>query len=221
MKEPHIENVPGPFYVEDGCCMACDIPFQLAPEMFSYDKEHHCYVSKQPENKSELDRIIRTLMSSEVECIRYRGTDDKVLVRLGESGAANSVDEAMPPFRPVLRSHVTFDVDDPTDAFLTTSDIADLFRQYFLSTESEYSSFKFSPLRSDGVRTVFEYSWFEDNFHDVEIRQLLLPECRWLIVTDHPFTIYDWLVADKKFCNIRWYSEEQWQSGKKWQETPW
>ncbi len=70
MIKPHNDNVDGPFYVGHGCCTACDIPFQLAPEMFSYDRDQHCYVSRQPETKGELDRMIRTLLYSEVQCIR-------------------------------------------------------------------------------------------------------------------------------------------------------
>lgn len=105
--------------------------------------------------------------------------------------------------------------------FLTTVDLAKLFKHYFLSTATESSAYQFSRIESDGVSAAFSYSWFEDEFHDVEIRQLLLPECRWLIVTDHPNTIYDWLLEDKRFCNIRWYTRPQWESDKVWQETPW
>ena len=221
MIKPHKDNVEGPFYVGEGCCTACDIPFQLAPELFSYDQDQHCYVSRQPETKEELDRIIRTLLYSEVQCIRYRGKEEDVLRRLGESGDAALADVEFPQVAQLVRTHVTFDVADPTDVFLTAADLAKLFKHYFLSTATENSTYQFSPIESDGIRSAFSYSWFEDDFHDVEIQQLLLPECRWLIVTDHPNTIYDWLVEDKRFCNIRWYTRSKWESDKVWQDTPW
>ena len=32
--KPHPANVPGDFYVEDGCCTMCLVPFTEAPELF-------------------------------------------------------------------------------------------------------------------------------------------------------------------------------------------
>ena len=32
---PHPMNVPGPFYVLNGCCTACDVPVSEAPDLFT------------------------------------------------------------------------------------------------------------------------------------------------------------------------------------------
>jgi hypothetical protein len=71
--KPHPRNAPGDFYVEDGCCTTCDVPFYYAPDLFKYDNtETHCFVSKQPANEAENYQIIKALWASELECIRYR-----------------------------------------------------------------------------------------------------------------------------------------------------
>ncbi len=41
---PFPKNVPGDFYVEDGCCTSCGMPTTEAPELFAYAPDGHCYV---------------------------------------------------------------------------------------------------------------------------------------------------------------------------------
>jgi hypothetical protein len=36
--KPHAANVAGAFYVEDGCCTMCEVPFAEAPELFGTSK---------------------------------------------------------------------------------------------------------------------------------------------------------------------------------------
>lgn len=45
-RKPYPKNVEGDFYVEDGCCTACDVPNYYAPELFEYDDELHCFVAR-------------------------------------------------------------------------------------------------------------------------------------------------------------------------------
>ena len=104
MEKPHKDNAPGPFYVCDGCCTACDIPFADAPEMFAYDDEYHCYVKRQPESESELSRMIRVMLSAELECIRYRGDDQDILRRLAEAGSTNLSDAPVKGINPASRN---------------------------------------------------------------------------------------------------------------------
>ena len=45
---PHPANVPGPFYVEDGCCLACGVWEQEAPGLLAWLPDAdvpHCYVA--------------------------------------------------------------------------------------------------------------------------------------------------------------------------------
>lgn len=88
---PVPENVPGDFYVEDGCCLFCQVPAAEAPEHFAYT-EASCYVCKQPETPSELERMINAMAVQEVDCIRYRGVNQQVLIRLLALGEGQNCD---------------------------------------------------------------------------------------------------------------------------------
>lgn len=219
VEQPHAENVDGPFYVCEGCCTACDVPFHETPEMFAYDDRNHCYVKRQPENKSELDRMIRTVLSSELECIRYRGNDKDVLRRFAETGNAYLSDVPVAGVSRVSRDHVTFDAVDPVDQLLSEKDLAMEFQRHL--RKSEYVDHKFTPLLSDGEKTSFTYAWYEDNYHRVDFHFLGSPAGRWLGVSSAAWGLHDWLVAEKRFCNIRWFTKEGWSSSREWQETPW
>lgn len=86
---PHPLNSPGDFYVQDGCCMSCNMPFTVAPDLFgSADGEldGHCFVRKQPQDEAELSRMIRAIEVSDTGCTRYRGTDRLVQIRLVAAG---------------------------------------------------------------------------------------------------------------------------------------
>lgn len=100
MVTPHRKNVPGDFYVEDGCCTSCDVPMVEAPELFTYDIDasgsHHCYVSRQPSDESELDCMIKTISCAEFECIHYRGRDDAILKRMADVDASHLCDVITP-----------------------------------------------------------------------------------------------------------------------------
>src|SRR5688572_13797735 len=91
--EPHPRNVPGPFYVENGCCLSCGVPFKIATDMFEWeDGDSHCFVSRQPCDPEQVDRMLHAMWSSEVECIRYRGADPAIARRIAEFGNKDSCD---------------------------------------------------------------------------------------------------------------------------------
>src|SRR5262249_35562240 len=77
-KRAHPRNVPGDFYVEDGCCTLCDMPRTEAPDLFAICDDpagyQHCFVAKQPETPQELERMLGAIECAELDCIRYRGT---------------------------------------------------------------------------------------------------------------------------------------------------
>ncbi len=86
-------NVVGPFYVEDGCCTACGIPWWIAPELFVEDEKRvHCFVKRQPETADEIDKMLKVFSSQDLLCIRYSGTDPEILRRLTEAGLASQCD---------------------------------------------------------------------------------------------------------------------------------
>ncbi len=218
--KPHPKNAPGPFYVCDGCCTACGVPWTQAPDLFVYDEDvSHCYVARQPENKGELDRMIRAAHDSELECIRYAGSDNGILRRIAEAGLAHLADETTNGIKPLVRDHVSFNAADPRDNLMSENDLATAFQQFVRSWES--TSAKFTQLHSNGERVHLSYAWFEKDFHRVELEFIGNDHARWLIVSDTPFHVYDWLASDARFCNIRWYTQEEWNTRGTWQETPW
>lgn len=92
------KNTEGPFYVSDQCII-CGLPKETAPNNFDWDCPtgctdcpDSCYVKKQPENDTELNNMIEAMLGSEVENIRYCGTDHDVLRRLRAAGFARLCD---------------------------------------------------------------------------------------------------------------------------------
>ena len=81
---PHPLNAPGDFYVEDGCCTMCEMPFEVAADLFGTTETPywHCYVKKQPSSESEIASMIDAISCADLKCIRYRGKDAKILVSL-------------------------------------------------------------------------------------------------------------------------------------------
>ncbi len=92
------ENVEGDFYVEEGCCTMCGVPQAEAPELFGgFDDKcnathDQCFVKKQPNNNEELNKMINTLATQELLCIRYCGSDLEIKKRIKEVGEENQID---------------------------------------------------------------------------------------------------------------------------------
>lgn len=88
-RKPHPANVPGDFYVEDGCCTMCLVPFAEAPELFGECQDPkgypHCFVKRQPETELEVKRMLSAIRCAELMCIRYRGNDRRIQLDLVES----------------------------------------------------------------------------------------------------------------------------------------
>lgn len=97
---PHPANVPGDFYVEEGCCTMCLVPFAEAPELFGEVQDPkgypHCFVKRQPETPAELTRMLRTIRCAELMCIRYRGTERRIQLELVEADFGEVCDN-LPP----------------------------------------------------------------------------------------------------------------------------
>ena len=92
---PHPKNAPGPFYVENGCCIACEAPYNEARDLMAEDGDeefYHCYFKKQPTTPEETERAIQACRVSCVDAVRYRGNDPAILNRFIELGVANSCD---------------------------------------------------------------------------------------------------------------------------------
>jgi len=89
---PVPENVPGDFYVENNCCLRCEVPMAEAPEHFEFS-EQSCYVCKQPQTPEEIERMTKAMQVQELECIRYKGNQREVQIKLVAMGAGACCDD--------------------------------------------------------------------------------------------------------------------------------
>jgi hypothetical protein len=100
-RTPHRLNVAGDFYVEDGCCTACDLPQGEAPGHFAYDNTEgydHCYICKQPKSDEEVKNMMMAMQVQEIDCIRYKGVSQNVLDTMKKEGLEEYSDILEPYF---------------------------------------------------------------------------------------------------------------------------
>jgi hypothetical protein len=66
----------------------CEVPFAEAPSLFGRSEDEcgfpsayvsHCYVSRQPQTRIELEQMVSAIRCAELQCIRYRGHDRVIL----------------------------------------------------------------------------------------------------------------------------------------------
>lgn len=227
-RKPHPKNAPGPFYIENECCITCMAPHAQAPTLMAFDDlDEHCFVQKQPQTDEEIYRAIRAVRSAEVQCLRYKGHDPDILRRLDEIGEVEACDYPLPATSgPILRNHVTFAsafADEPWH-------VAAALREYILSLNSEYVKYEVTHLERDGNVVAFAYSWFEDHYYTINVERGERLTSRWLVhhsgiweagSVGVSLMIDDWLRSDPRFSNFRWYTSEAWdEAGDDWQERP-
>lgn len=93
-------NAPGPFFVEDGCCIECQAPWGEAPDLIAHDDEGdypHCYFRRQPGTAEELERAVSACSVSCVKAVRYAGDDPGILDRFRAHNAEESCDVLREP----------------------------------------------------------------------------------------------------------------------------
>ena len=96
-------NAPGDFYVEDGCCTACDLPFEEAPEHFKYE-ETSCYICKQPRTDEEVVKIISAMEVQDLDCIQYKGSDKAIIENLKQRNLGGCISSGSQVFMAKLKS---------------------------------------------------------------------------------------------------------------------
>ena len=228
---PHPKNVAGPFYVEYGCCTACDVPMQEAPNHFAYDADDHCYVCRQPQSDDETTDMIGTAWMAEFQCIRYRGNDTEVLRRLAELDLRDLCD-TQPPARikPVIRNHVQLTIVG-TPAIESSQQLANEFAGHLISQNNEWRQFKTKPIHPSGNSCSLEFSWYDDHFHSIVFAGVADSQSDWHIGYPLKNDLGDrgvgnvvsfWLNTNAdRFTDIRWYTDSDWHGHKLWQSTPW
>lgn len=213
--KPHRLNVPGPFYVLDGCCTACGVPETTAPELFAYDCSDHCYVKRQPSSDEELERAMFVMWGQELECVRYAGTDPNVLRRLAEAGCSSQCDHPLVGVEPVLRNIVMFRA-QPTQS-ISLDPFVDYLRREWAS-----------PIRVKRhwwSRVPTSISWFENHFHEIDCALVDPSANRWKVRHGGPLglsqSLHDWLKETPDIREIRWYSESELAAGADGKPRPW
>ena len=225
----HPKNVQGPFYVEYGCCTACDVPMQEAPNHFAYDAAGHCYVCRQPETPAETTDLIGTAWMAEFQCIRYRGNDADVLRRFAELDLRELCDIEPPQnIKPITRNHVDFVVGGPF-SITSPQQLASEFIDHLYSQNNEWRQFKTRSLHATADSASLEFSWYDDHFHQIVFAATRGDSNKWHIhyplkneLGDHGvgYVVSLWLSQNPdRFTDIRWYSDEDWMGPKIGQST--
>jgi hypothetical protein len=148
------------FYVKPDCCLLCGVPESIAPELFETG-ENHCTIKRQPITEVEVDKALRAMWSSEVNCIRYAGSDKAILRRLGQSGMSSQADDPRAAtVVTLIRDRVTFTVPGTFGGPNTATKIAEVFRRDLRREGITVLPAFF------GLNTVYA-SWFRRKFHSV------------------------------------------------------
>lgn len=199
---PTNEAVPdqGDFYVEPDCCLLCGVPEDVAPEVFRTGDDH-CSIVRQPCSRDDIDRTIRAMWSSEVDCVRYRGRDPAMLERLARAGMASQADHGDPFASPIhLRDQVSFEMPQG-GGLLDAAQVAKAFREGMRTKGNKVLPALF------GRRSVW-VSWYQNRFHHVGFADAghgrFVARLRWtMAVQGLAWLVDDWLRA-QSVENVRW-----------------
>ena len=210
--------------------MCCDVPLLEAPAHFTYDSDNHCFVTRQPETPDEMTRVLRAALNAETSCIRYRGTDQRMIRRLAECGLTELSDvRPAEVIDPVYRNHVSFSINHEVRPEESPSGILARYREHLTETKGAWRNFEFTPIVETSKKASFSYSWSQRNFHEIEVLSIGEDGRSWLLrhsLTDktacHSISleIDDWLKAGEWPSAIRWYSEEEWIGERQGQDIP-
>lgn len=199
----HRLNVAGPFYVEDGCCTLCGVPDVEAPELFGTTRDS-CFVRRQPETTGEVDRMLSAMITSEVSCIRYCGSDTDVIRRLAEQDEAGLSDTQPQAFiPPAKRDHVGLRAPTVSSARALADDFVAHLRKRPMPER-----YRVNVTRTGSDRCDLAIAWYQDVFHPISFQRSPVPEFDWLIV-GLEFSVHDWL-ADRSVGEATFFHAEDW-----------
>lgn len=223
----HPANAPGDFYVEDGCCIACGVPLNEAPDVFDWAGEpdrSHCVVVRQPLTTAAVNRTLNAMHAAEVDCIRYRGVDAEITRRIVEMGSRDQCDreigiDAVPTVRCHARVRFTSGSVESAKA---------LAEQFLSDVIDEGSRFK-GRVRAGMIkdrRASAHLAWFQDVYHEIVFEKTV--EQDWHILTKPAISaagiglsriVERWLAAKPDLYAVEWFSEAQWRASAAGQST--
>ena len=79
------------------------MPTTVAPDLFSYAHDGHCYVSKQPSTGAEVHQMIQAFEVQDVGCIRYKGSNRVIKIKLIAAGEGDQCDLLDPDLQSLNR----------------------------------------------------------------------------------------------------------------------
>lgn len=230
MSKPHPRNVRGDYYVEDGCCTACDVPRVEAPGLFAMTPDDHCYVCRQPETQEDVERMFSAIRCAEFQCIRYRGNDADVISRLSALGEVELSDRPPPPGTDLgVRVHVTW------KTVQTAENLAASFSRYLRSERDESPRLTLPPAPGQpapgqpapGQPALGQPAIVQLLRYEADIRTFRFSRRGPGAHVQHdgdkdPYAsgyVRDWLATLTDVCEIRWYTDEGWHSTGAWHAT--
>ena len=93
-RRAHPLNVPGPLYVEEGCCLSCGVWELEGAGLLAWDNGDYpqCYVSRQPESDDDYRNVAAILAIQDVDCIRVRNCPSRLRAVLKAAGQQYYID---------------------------------------------------------------------------------------------------------------------------------
>jgi hypothetical protein len=189
----------------------------IAPDMFAYEADNHCYVTRQPASEAEIEAALRVVRAQELGCIRYGGTEVGVLRRLVEAGESSQCDHPPAGIEPVLRNLVEF---AEHDAPAPGQRLLESFVAFLLA--------RGLPIRRKRRwfdRASLQIAWFENVFHTLRLEQLSDKPERWSISHSGPLGLsewlHDWLSTSGHVTDIKWWSAHEREHGGAGRTRPW
>ncbi|MDC7684970.1 hypothetical protein PQU92_16925 [Asticcacaulis sp. BYS171W] len=216
------KNVPGDFYVEDGCCMSCGVPESEAGDMFEWDELEtyvHCYVRRQPETPSDTEKMLNVVWNAEVECIRYAGSDPEIIRRLVQSGEGSVCDDNLRhQYRAEARDEVLFVRDNATPGTLAAEFHAYLFGIPGFDERPRYAVRMGAASEREAI---IRLSWFAPHFHRLRFRRGST-ESEWRVQIEPEIKeagravcriLQGWLDSNANIRDQRWSSRAERMAG--------
>jgi len=197
------------FYIEPDCCLLCGVPEDIAPELFRTG-DASCFLIRQPRSPAEFDKAIVAMGSSEVDCIRYGGSEPGILRRLGEADMASFADDpGATVFRPLIRDRVGFVIPGaPTAAELAVS------LRSHLRANGRYT------LGKSFRRRTVKFAWSGRHFHSVRFKPADGPAQSARLFPAGPAALQglarlvdDWLRSGCGAGNILWHTKKTARDG--------
>jgi hypothetical protein len=219
----HPGNAPGDFYVENGCCLACGAPENVAPDLIDGGTSQHCRFVRQPETPQELDRAIRAVWASCVSCVRYGGRNPDVLRRLALDGLADVCDHPSPDS---LLERLPDRVALPAIRLRGCRAALASLRLWLEHGSGNRATF--SRLRTFGSAASFTCEWCGPP--GIEFRCWIssrTPDLCVIALTGNrdsfrgmAMVVHDWL-ASQDVDEARWFTAKEWELGNAGTRLPW